>query len=182
LTITAMRFRIARMLLRKLGVDIKLSRPQLDLDLEYDGKTYTTKVIIKNAGDQAAFNVYCFLFEIFHASEDGDFKVSSLGSEKIKAGVLAPGEKIIFDGKRVQFDGCNVTAEQELWVEYTDESDQHYRTRIIPPSPRGDDLKVEPPINIKYRIPRLPGLNYPGKRDYEALRRGQAGLQGIDYK
>ncbi len=182
ITIAAMRFQFVRKFLRKLGVNIKLSRPQLDLDLEYDAKSDTTEVIIKNAGDQAAFNVYCYLFEIFHASEGGDFKVSSLGVEKIRAGILAPGEKVIFKGKHIQFDGCNVTAEQEIWVEYTDEIDQHYRTRIIPPTPRGDDLKVEPPLIIQHRMPRLPGLSYPGKGSYEAIRKGQEGLRGIKYQ
>jgi hypothetical protein len=181
LTIAAMRFDPIRKFLNKIGVNINVSRPQLDLDLEYNGITYTTKVTIKNAGNQAALNVYCYLFEIFHASANGDFNISSLGSERIKAGVLAPGEKIFFDGKRVQFDGCNVTSEQEIWVEYTDELGQHYRTRIIPPSPRGDDLKVEPPVKIKNRMPRLPGLNYSGKQNYEAIRKGQHGLPGLAY-
>lgn len=181
ITVASIRFDSMRKLLKRLGVNIRLSRPQLDLDLDYDGASHTTKVIIKNAGDQAAFNVYCYLFEIYHASEDGNFKISSLGSEGIRAGVLAPSERIQFDGKQIHFDGCNVTSEQEIWVEYTDEMKQHYRTRIIPPSPRGDDLKVEPPTMIKHRMPRLPGLGYEGKRNYEAIRKGDEGIQGLNY-
>lgn len=180
-TIGALHWRWLRIFLSWCGIHVKIPRPQLDLDLEYDLKTDTTKVLIKNAGDQAAFNVYCYLFEIFHASEDGNFKISSLGSEGIKAGVLAPGEKLTFDGKHVQFDGCNVTCEQEIWVEYTDEVKRHYRTRIIPPTPRGDNLKVEPPVQIQKRMPRLPGLSFEGSRNYESIRKGKAGLQSLHY-
>lgn len=177
----AMHWRWLRKSLAWFGVHIKVPRPQLDLDLIFDVKTDTTRVFIKNAGDQAAFNVYCFLFEIYHASENGNYKISSLGPEGIKAGVLAPGEKITFDGKHVQFDGCNVTCEQEIWVEYTDEVKRHYRTRIIPPTPRGDDLKVEPPAQIQKRMPRLPSLNFEGSKNYESIRKGKEGLQGLHY-
>lgn len=180
-TFAAIHWKWLRKLLSKIGVNIKISRPQLDLELEYDSKNDTTKVVIKNAGDQAAFNVYCFLFEVFHASENKEFKISSLGSQGIKAGVLAPSELIYFDGKHVHFDGCNVTSEQEIWVEYTDEINQHYRTRIIPPSPRGDELKVEPPAKIKKRMPRLPGLNYTGSKNYLPIRRGKKSLQRLGY-
>lgn len=180
-TIVAIRWRWLRRVLGKIGIHIKVPRPQLDLDLEYVSKKDTTRVLIKNAGDQAAFNVYSFLFELFHASESGEYKISSLGSEGIKAGVLAPSESVLFGGKHIKFDGCNVTYEQEIWIEYTDETGLHYRTRIIPPTPRGDDLKVEHPVNIKERLPHLSGLSYTGNRDLNAIRRGRKGLDGLHY-
>jgi|GEM_PF-5830089 len=181
ITLIAIKFRPFRKLLRKLGINVPIPKPQLDLDLTYNHKTDSTAIAIKNAGDQAAFNVYCFLFEVFHASENLDYRISSLGEENIKAGILAPGERITFKGSHLHFDGCNITAEQEVWIEYTDELDTHYRTRVIPPSPRGDSLKVETPTVIKHRIPRLPRLAYTGQKDYEMIRRGKKGLPNLLY-
>lgn len=180
-TIVALRFDWARGFLARIGVNIRSDRPQLDLDLHFKPELSTTTVSIKNAGNQCAYNVYCFLFEVYHAADNKPFSVSSLGSEKIKAGVLGPGEKIYFVGKKVMFDGCNITSEQEVWVEYTDEFGRNYRTRVLTPNGRGDDLKVLPPKAIKYRMPRLPGLKYKGTENFELIRSGKQGLKNIPY-
>jgi hypothetical protein len=180
-SLLAIKIKRFRIFLRKIGLHFPINRPQLDLDLSYDHKQDKTKVIIKNAGDQAAYNVYAFLFEVFHGTENKTYTVSSLGNESIRAGILAPGEKVTFEGKNIKFDGCNITAEQEMWVEYTDEVGDHYRTKVIPPSPRGDDLKVEVPFKISHRMPRLPGLRYEGAKDYEIIQKGRGGLPNLPY-
>lgn len=179
-TLLAIRIIWIRKLLRKVGVEVPVSRPQLDLDIERDGHG-TTEIIIKNAGDKVAYNVYVFLFEIFWASEDETYQISSLGTQKVRVGLLSPNEKVVFKGKVVSFSGCNVTAEQEIWVEYTDENDDHYRTRIIPPSARGDTLRVVPPEKIKTRLPLLAGLQFTGNRDWRDIKLGKKGIKGLSY-
>lgn len=179
-TLLAIRIIWVRKLLRKVGVVVPVSRPQLDLDIERDDYG-TTEIIIKNAGDKVAYNVYVFLFELFWGSEDESYQISSLGTQKVRVGLLSPNEKVVFKGKVVSFSGCNVTSEQEIWVEYTDENDEHYRTRIVPPSARGDALRVMPPEKIKMRLPLLPGLKFTGNRDWKNIKLGKKGIKGLNY-
>ena len=181
ITLLSIRFKFIKLFLGKLGINIPIIRPQLDLSLEYDNIRRSTEVSIKNAGDRAAYNVYLFLSENYLAGERDEYTITSLGGQKIRAGILAKNEQLKFTGKNVNFETCNVTVNQEMWVEYTDEDNVHYRTIIIPPSPRGDDVKVLPPIRIQQRLPGLPNLHYKGNGNYEKIRIGKNGIPGLAY-
>lgn len=173
--LVALRFAGIRSLLRKLGFSIHFDKPVLDIDLKRSKKPQKTSFIVKNAGNRPAYNVYLFLFEDYLAGTS--YRIISLGDQAICSGVLGAGESVTFMDKEMAFYGCGATSEQEIWVEYSDEANQHYRTIIKPTSPRGDDMKVLPPIRIKCRLPMLPGMNYQGQEKLDPLlRRGRVGL------
>lgn len=181
LAFISLRFTMIRRALSKLGVNTYINKPQLAFDTEYDSERQQTKITIKNAGDRAAYNVYAFLFEIYHATDEEAYLIKSLGNQKVKIGILASNESISFEDKNIMFEGCNVTAEQEVWIEYTDEYNTHYRTRMLPPSPRGDDAKILPPAQIKKRLPMLPSLKYTGKKDWASIRNGKKGIPNTEF-
>lgn len=173
--LAALRFEFVRKLLRKVGFNIHFDKPVLDIDLRYNQKTNKTSFVVKNAGNRPAYNVYTYLFEDFLAG--ASYRIASLGGEDIRSGVLGVGEKVTFLDKNMMFHGCNVTSDQEVWVEYSDEANQHYRTVVIPSTPRGDDMKVLPPLRINERLPMLPNLDYQEQRKIDtALRSGRKGL------
>jgi hypothetical protein len=169
------RFEFIRKLLRKVGFNIHFDKPVLDIDLKYSQKTHKTSFVVKNAGNRPAYNVYVYLFEDFLAG--ASYRIVSLGDEDIRSGVLGAGEKETFLDKNMMFHGCSATSDQEVWIEYSDEASQHYRTVVLPSTPRGDDMKVLPPARIKERLPMLPSMDYQGQKKIDpALRSGRKGL------
>lgn len=173
--LATLRFEPIRKLLRKIGFNIHFDKPALDVELIYNQKTYKTSFVVKNAGNRPAYNVYFYLFEEFLAG--ASYRIASLGDENIRSGVLGAGKKVTFLDKNMMFHGCNATSDQEVWIEYSDEANQHYRTVVIPSAPRGDDMKIMPPMRIKERLPMLPSMDYQEQKKVDAsLRSGRKGL------
>lgn len=179
LTLISLKYKFMRDIAKKLGVKIHTDKPQLDFDIIIRDKRGKADLIVKNAGNRPAYNVYAFIFEGYEVSSG--FHLRSLGQQKVRSGVLAVNEKLIFTDKQLAFIGCNVTSTQEVWIDYSDEDGDHYRTIVIPNSPRGDDMKVQPPIMIKYRIPLMPELDLESKDHYRTYRNGESKILNMNY-
>lgn len=144
-------------------------------DYDKDGDR-RSRVVIKNHGREPAYNVYVFLYN-YHIAADKSAILQSLGEEGISLGVLAEGQSVVFDGKAVVFESCGVTAKQEVWVEYDNKVGAHLRTRIIPPTPRGDDRRVLPPKYVKKRLEMFPASRITfNNKDRKRLAKGRRGL------
>lgn len=164
---------------KHVGIKVHFDKPQLDFDIIGNNKSGIANLIVKNAGNRPAYNVYSFLFE---GSEiNVNFSIKSLGEQKVRSGVLAAGEKVKFTDKQLQFVGCNIMVRQEIWVDYSDEDGDHYRTIVLPTNPRGDDMKVLPPIRIQNRIPLAPNLNLECNEPWGSYRNGQKKLMNLNY-
>lgn len=167
------RFRWLRKLVSRLGIRPAANSPELDFYDSYDPEKGVSSIRIKNAGKSSAYNVYGFLFEVFNAMDVPQFTITSLGEQEIRVGVLGAGEEITFSDKVLMFDGCSVTCTQEIWFEYSDADEYHYRTRILPPTPRGDDIRIMPPIKIDQRLPLWPGWRHSGEGDGKKIMKGK---------
>ncbi len=178
-TIYGLRTKRVRNFAKKLGLKVHFDKPQLDFDILTNQKSGKADLVVKNAGNRPAYNVYAFVFEGYEVTTG--FNIRSLGEQRVRSGVLAVGEKITFTDKELAFIGCNVTVKQEIWIDYSDEDNDHYRTIVIPTNPRGDDMKVLPPMQIKNRIPLAPSLNYESKDHWETYRNGQSFVLNLSY-
>jgi len=132
---------------------------------------WKTAVTISNAGDEPAYNVYVFMAEHFAT---GDFKIQSLGEQDVRRAVLGIGDSIVFDNLDIVFDGCNVTCDQQMWIEFENSAGVNFRTVVLPITARGDSERAIPPRVIKRRIERLPGLNIEGNnREWKKYEKGK---------
>lgn len=174
---------IAGLLLRVKAIQIMLARlaptlggkvPHISFALEYvAAATKVSNIVIENAGLEPAYNVYVYLFEK-HQGE-ASFSIKSLGNEGIKKGILGAGKSIVFKDRQVVFENCNVTSEQEVWVEFSNAAGVHFRSIVLPQTARGDDWRVLPPRVIKFRLPMLPGWKYESqsRKDLKKIRKGR---------
>jgi len=120
---------------------------------------WKTAVTISNAGDEPAYNVYVFMAEHFPM---GNFKIQSLGDQNVRRAVLGIRDTIVFESLDILFDGCNVTCDQQMWIEFENSTGINFRTVILPISPRGDSERAIPSRVIKRRLERLPGMVLEG--------------------
>lgn len=172
-TLIALKISFFRRIAKNLGVKVHIDKPELDFDIKYK-ESSGFNFVIKNAGTRAAYNVYAFLFEHFMAAESkNSYRVVSLGDQDVRCGVLAVNEKVEYANKKLNFVGCDVTCIQEIWVDYTDEDGDHYRSIITTGSARGDDMQVRPPFRINKRLPLLPSYEYSGDLPWHKLRSGK---------
>jgi len=162
--------------IKRIGIKIHFDKPQLDFEiLPGNNQKEGIDLKIKNAGNRPAYNVYAFLFEQFMATEiENNYIIKSLGDQNVRSGVLTVGEEIVFNNKKLEFNGCDVTCIQEIWIDYSDEDGDHYRTIVLPISARGDDLQILPPFQIKKRLPMIPGHEYSGDLYWEKIRSGES--------
>lgn len=161
-------------------IDSKI--PHIDFSAVYKpSQDYKSDITIKNAGGEPAYNVYVFLFVEFPG--DGGYSIQSLGAEGVRSGVLGIGETIKFKDKSMLFDGCDITCRNEVWVEFSNVAGVHFRTVVLPPSPRGDDWRMLPPKVIKKRLSQIPGFhgNYPGA-SWKKLEQGKRDLPEFTHK
>jgi hypothetical protein len=119
---------------------------------------YKTDVIIANHGGEPAYDVYVFLYSHSYIDENS-YSLKSLGESDVRSGVLGVGKEAHFDNVDLMFEGCSLTAKDEIWVEYSNSAGVHFRTRITPPSPRGDSLRVSPPKVIRKRLELMPAFH-----------------------
>lgn len=136
---------------------------------------YSSQVVIENHGKEPAYNVYVYLYN--HYWEQKTASIQPLGRQGVKIGVLSEGKKEIFERRQIIFGSCNITAEQEVWVEYDNMAGAHLRTRILPSNARGDDQKVCPPKYIKKRLEMIPADHFDfNDKERKKLVKGQRGL------
>ena len=132
---------------------------------------WKTDITISNAGDEPAYNVYVFMAEHFPA---GDFKIQSLGDQNVRRAVLGIRDSIVFKGLDVLFDGCNITCDQQMWIEFENSAGVNFRTVVLPISGRGDSERAIPSRVIKRRLERLPGLSIEGSnKEWKKLEMGK---------
>jgi hypothetical protein len=133
---------------------------------------WRTDVTISNAGDEPAYNVYVFMAEHFPM---GDFKIQSLGDQDVRRAVLGIRDSIVFKDLGVLFDGCNITCDQQMWIEFENSAGVNFRTVVLPITGRGDSEQAIPPRVIKRRLERLPGLTMEGNnKEWKKLEKGRA--------
>lgn len=146
-------------LLRKILPQIDSSIPHIDFSMAYNRNgDYKTDVIIANHGGEPAYDVYVFLYSHSYIDENY-YSLKSLGESDVRSGVLGAGKEAHFDNVDLMFDGCSLTAKEEIWVEYNNSAGVQFRTRVTPPSPRGDSLRVFPPKVIKKRLELMPNFH-----------------------
>lgn len=132
-------------------------------------------VIVSNAGDEPAYNVYVFYFEQF---PEGNFKIRPSDMEHmISRPILGIRDSLTFKMDGVHFDGCNVTCVQEVWIEYENSLGVPFRVISKPGTARGDVARILPPKVIKYRLEQLPGAVIEGnKKDARKYIKGKKAL------
>lgn len=134
---------------------------------------WTTSVTISNAGDEPAYNVYIFAVE--RSPVDGNFTIRSLGGRNVRRAVLGVRDTLLFGNIGLMFDGCNVTHEEQLWVEFDNSARVKFRMVVLPVSARGDSERTIPPKVIKERLERLPDLVMTGgSTEWRRLQRGRS--------
>ena len=128
-------------------------------------------VVVSNAGDEPAYNVYVFYFEQF---PEGNFKIKASDMNNlVTRPVLGIRDRLEFKTEGVHFDGCNVTCKQEVWVEYENSLGVAFRVVSEPGNPRGDVAQIHPPRVIKRRLEQLPGASREGhKREARYYKKG----------
>jgi len=149
-------------LLGYIGKKIVSQSPQIDIDIQR-GKNSEAKITLKNAGSFSAYNPAVYFTEEHKANQTYVFSIRILkGKNNLSATtqIIAPGENIQFEGNSIDFRGCNVTSLQTVWVEYTDQDKANYRTVFIIENASGNEASIEPPVRIKYRVPRLLNLQF----------------------
>jgi hypothetical protein len=133
--------------------------------------SWKTDITISNAGDEPAYNVYVFMAEHFPM---GDFKIQSLGDQNVRRAVLGIRDSIIFKDLDVLFDGCNITCDQQMWIEFENSAGINFRTVVLPITGRGDSERAIPSRVIKRRLERLPGLTMEGDdKEWKKLEKGK---------
>lgn len=152
------RVRIAR-LLRRVLPQIDSSIPHVDFTFNYNEHgDLKSDIIISNNGGEPAYNVYVFLYTKSFVGAD-NYTLKSLGNSNVRSGVLGVAGIVEFKGVDLAFAGCSITSKEEIWIEYDNAVGVHFRTVVIPPTPRGDSLKVNPPKVIKERLEMMPGFD-----------------------
>ncbi len=124
------------------------------------GNNWTSYITVSNASNEPAYNLYVHFYEQFAGER---FSVKALDAEEeISRAVLGIRDSLEFKLAGVQFEGCNATCDQQIWVEYENSVGVNFRVVSIPPSPRGDASSIKPPRIIKRRFERLPGAKIEG--------------------
>lgn len=132
---------------------------------------WKTDITISNAGDEPAYNVYVFMAEHFPM---GDYKIQSLGDQNVRRAVLGIRDSIIFKDLDILFDGCNITCDQQMWIEFENSAGVNFRTVVLPITGRGDSERAIPSRVIKRRLERLPGLTMEGdNKEWKRLEKGK---------
>ncbi len=151
--------------LRKLMPTLGSKTPHINFEMK-STKTKSDKwksvATVSNAGSEPAYNLYVHYYEQFLGQ---DFKVKALDAkDEISRAVLGIRDTLRFDLDGVKFDGCNVTSDQQIWVEYENSVGVNFRVVIIPPTPRGDASTIRPPKVVKRRFERMPGATLRGNK------------------
>lgn len=132
---------------------------------------WKTDVTISNAGDEPAYNVYVFMAEHFPM---GDFKIQSLGDQNVRRAVLGIRDSMLFKDLDILFDGCNITCDQQMWIEFENSAGVNFRTVVLPITGRGDSESAIPSRVIKHRLERLPSLVIEGdNKEWKKLEKGK---------
>lgn len=134
---------------------------------------WDTTVQISNAGHEPAYNVYVFMAEL--SPVGGHFRIRSLGASGVRRPVLGISDSLTFRGVHMHFDGCNVTKEPQLWIEFENSAGVAFRTVSIPRTPRNDDERTLPPRAIRHRLEQSPDLDIEG--DLQEWRQYQKGAR-----
>lgn len=135
--------------------------PRLDtktpyLNFEANSKLISNKwktdISISNACGEPIFNIYVFMAERYVS---GNFTIRSLGSQNIKRTVLGIHDSLLFDDLDIIFESCNLTCNQQFWIEFEDSKGSYFRTVVIPETARGDEQRIISTRRIKSRIDRI---------------------------
>lgn len=148
--------------IKKLRPQLESRTPHINFEISSQrvDEQWVSLVTISNASDEPAYNLYVYYFEQFST---GNFKLTASKAEGlITRSVLGVRDSLKFEIDGVQFDGCNVTCSQEVWIEYENSLGVAFRVVNIPPSPRGDIARIMPPKVVKRRMELLPGVTIEG--------------------
>lgn len=64
LTLISLKYKFMRDIAKKLGVKIHIDKPQLDFDIIIRDKRGKADLIVKNAGNRPAYNVYALFLKV----------------------------------------------------------------------------------------------------------------------
>lgn len=146
--------------IRKLLPQLHSKTPHINFDLKEPKKrkrTWKQDIVINNAGNEPAYNVYVFFYERDMVTQN-NYEIRSLGHEGVKRGVLGIRDRITFEGLSEYFQSCGVTSKHEIWIEFENSAGVAFRTVILPVTPKGTSEHVRPPKVIKNRLERAPSL------------------------
>jgi hypothetical protein len=123
---------------------------------------WVNQITVSNASNEPAYNLYVHYYEQFAGER---FTVKALDSDsEISRAVLGIRDSLEFKMNGIQFDGCNATCDQQIWIEYENSVGVKFRVVSIPPSPRGDTSNIRPPRIIKRRFECMPGATLEGNK------------------
>lgn len=123
---------------------------------------WQSMVQVSNASNEPAYNLFVHYFEQV-AGKNFSLKASDSRGE-ITRSVLGIRDKLEYKFTGTYFDGCSVTSDQEIWVEYENSLGLNFRVVIVPEYPRGDVARINPPKVIRKRLESVPGFNMTGDK------------------